>query len=471
MKGKVLFVIHDVYQDDNEFPLGVAYLASVLRNKGVRVHVYCQDVFHYPNSHLAKFLQANIFDIIGLGFLAARFKETVLPLCKVINKHKKNAWFVLGGHGPSPVPVYMLQKTGADIVAVGEAEETIVEILDCKVNRKPLDNVKGIVFQQGCGIHFNERRKPIRDLNSLPLLAWDLFPMEKYTGSCLYMGQLETEKSLAIISGRGCYGCCSFCYRMEKGLRIRSVENVVEEMKVLNEKYGVSYFTFQDELFLCKKQRIFDFENVLDKNKLKIKFTCNARVDIFDRETAECLERFGCQKLNVGFESMNQKVLDVMNKHTTVEQNFQLVEICKDVGLPMGLNFIWGSPFDTEESLQGIVDFLKTYNTHVEIRTVRPPTPYPGSPLYYDAIKQGLLKGPEDFFAKFKNSDLLTINFTDIPDDSFYKLLYEANSELVVDHFGHTALDMDEAKRMIASFHALYFEGKHDFRGARHFER
>ncbi len=100
MKGKVLLIIHDVHQDDNQFPLGPAYLAAVLKKEGIEVEVYCQDVFHYPNSHLAKLLDSNHYDLIGLGFLAARFKETVEPLCEVINQHKKDAWLVLGGHGP-----------------------------------------------------------------------------------------------------------------------------------------------------------------------------------------------------------------------------------------------------------------------------------------------------------------------------------------------------------------------------------
>jgi len=74
-------------------------LASALQREGIDVQVYCQDVFHYPNSHLADLLQSNRFDLIGLGFLAGRFKETVEPLCKVINQHKRDAWLVLGGMG------------------------------------------------------------------------------------------------------------------------------------------------------------------------------------------------------------------------------------------------------------------------------------------------------------------------------------------------------------------------------------
>jgi radical SAM superfamily enzyme YgiQ (UPF0313 family) len=471
MKGRVLLVVHDVYQDDNEFPLGVAYLASVLRRAGIDVRIYCQDVFHYSNHHLAELLQGSDFDLIGLGFLAARYGRTVEPLCEVINKCKKEAWLVLGGHGPSPIPEYVLNKTQADVVAIGESEDTIVDLVRCKANREGLADVEGIAYRQDGEVAVNARRRPIMDLDTIPFPAWELLPTETYASCCLYPGQEKAERSLAMIATRGCLGRCSFCYRMEKGIRLRSIENVVEEMKCLSSKYGVSYFCFQDELFVLNKRRLFEFEDALQRQKLRIKFSCNARVDMFDREMAQCLKQMGCKKINVGFESMNQKVLDGMCKRTTVEENIRFAETAKEAGLNMGLNVIWGNPYDTEESLKGIVEFLKKYNTYGEVRTIRPVTPYPGSPLYYDAIQKGLLEGPDDFFNKFRNSDLLTVNFTDIPEDRFYQLLFAANRELITDHFRHTNGDTAEARKLIDSFHELYFSKQHAFSGARHYER
>ena len=105
------------------------------------------------------------------------------------------------------------------------------------------------------------------------------------------------------------------------------------------------------------------------------------------------------------------------------------------------------------------------------MRTIRPVTPYPGSDLYYEAIERGLLSGPEDFFNKFKNSDLYTVNFTDIPKDRFYKLLFEANKELIIDHYEHTTKDMNSVNRLIKDFYNLYFRRKTTFRGARHYDK
>jgi len=319
MNGRVLLIVHDIYQKHNNFPLGQAYLASVLKREGVDIEVYCQDVFHYPNDHLASLLQSKHFDIIGLGFLSARFKETVEPLCEVINQYKKDAWLVLGGHGPSPIPEYMLRTTGADVVAIGEAEKTVVDLVKCKVNKGNLSNIEGIAYRNGEQIYVNSRRKLVMDLDSLPFPAWDIFPMEEYTTSSIRPGQDKTEKSLDIITTRGCTNRCSFCYRMEKGIRSRKIGDVIEEMKTLMSKFGVTYFHIADELTFFSKKRVFEFEEVLEKNGLKIKYFCDIRANLIDREVAESLKRSGCQLVNIGFESLDQAVLDRINKGTKVE--------------------------------------------------------------------------------------------------------------------------------------------------------
>ena len=471
-KGKVLFIIHDVYQDDNEFPLGVAYLAAVLKRAGVEVDIACQDVYHWSNEELAeKFLKTKEYDLIGIGFLAARFKETVLPLCKTVNKYKKNGWLVLGGHGASPIADYVLKKTEADVVAIGEAEETIVELLNCKTKGSDLSKVRSIVYRTGNDIVFTERRPVIRNLDSIPFPEWSLFPMDKYVNSIVPFGAEKDVKRIGMLSSRGCINRCNFCYRMEMGIRLRSTENIIEEMKLLNQKYGITYFGMYDELFCFPKKKTIDFCKAIKNENLKIGFDCNARVDIFDEETAVYLKEAGCTFLNFGMESSSQKVLDLMKKNTTVEQNIEAAEIARKAGIGLGLNFLLGNKGDTKKSLWGNVELIKKYNYYDQVRTIRPPTPYPGCPLYYEAIEKGLLKGPEDFFDKFKNSDLLLVNFTNIPEQEFYKLLFEANKDLLTDHFQHTTGDMEAANNYIQGFYDLYFGGKLDFRGARHYEK
>lgn len=469
--GKVLFIIHDLYQDDNHFPAGIGYLAAVLKRENTDVTVYNQDLFHFPNGELAKFLTTHSFDIIGIGFLAARFRETILDLCMTVTAHKKNAWLVLGGHGPSPIPEYILQTTQADAVVIGEGEETFVELLKCKLEGGNLGSIEGIAYREGNEVTVNKRRKPIKNLDTIPFPAWEIFPIEKYA-TCLKMFRMEeNEKILGIVTSRGCINRCNFCYRMEKGIRFRSVKNVIQEIKALNSVYGITYFNMMDELFVYPKKRIFEFRDELENHDMNIKFSCNARVDGFDREIAECLKDCGCQFLNFGMESSCQDVLDAMKKRTTVAQNIAAAEISRNAGIGLGLNFIWNNLGDTEKSLKDNVALIKKYNTYDQIRTIRPVTPYPGCDLYYYAIDNGLLSGPDDFFNRFKNSDLITVNFMDIEPEKCYELLFEANKELILDYYAHTSSDTEEADRLIGNFYNLYFGSDVTFRGARHYSK
>lgn len=471
-KNKVLFIIHDLCQEDNRFPLGPAYMAAVLHRQGAQVEAYSMDIFHYTNEQLANHLEKNEYDLIGLGFLAARFTETVVALCQVVKAHKKNAWFVLGGQGPSPIPEYILKTTGADIVAIGEAENTIIDLLACKINNGNLFQVKGIAYLDKGVFHYTGQNKFVAKLDDLPFPLWEIFPMKEYTASNKLFKQQTGEKSLMTLTGRGCVNRCNFCYRLERGVRLRSIGKIIEEMKILWERYGVNCYFFEDELFVLSKRRLNEFELQLKESGLKIKFSCNARVDIFDEEIVEILKRSGCQFINIGFESSSDRVLKLMRKNTTVEQNIRALEIVKTCGgIGLGLNFIWNNLGDDEQTLKNNVALIKKYNTYYQCRTIRPVTPYPGSDLYYELIKTGKLSGVEDFFNRFKNSDLMLINLMELSDVRAYELLLEANSELIRDHYRQVGGDLAEAENIIQQLADLYTGKITKFRGARHHER
>ena len=470
--NKVLFIIHDLYQDDNRFPLGPAYLAAVLNKNGATAEAYCMDVFHFSNDDLARHLDKNEYDLIGVGFLAARFEETVRELCRVINAHKKNAWLILGGHGPSPIPEYILRETGADMIAIGEAENTIIDLLSCKLNNGSLADVPGIAYLDKGEYRYTGPAKIVKQLDDVPFPLWEIFPMEKYTACSQMYNQGPEEKSFSIIAGRGCINRCNFCYRMEKGIRLRSVANIMEELKLLYSQYGVNCFFFEDELFVFSKARLKEFNEALKEAGLKIKYLANARVDIIDEELVELLKETGCQFVNIGFESSSDRVLELMKKNATSDQNIRAMEIInKAGGIGMGLNFIWNNLGDTEESLKENVRLIKKYNTYYQCRTIRPVTPYPGADLYYTLIEMGKIDGPKDFFLKFKNSDLIFENVMDIPLEKAYDCLLAANTELIRDHYSHKGENVEEGEALIRQLDGLYSGKITTFRGTRHYNR
>lgn len=388
----------------------------------------------------------------------------------MINKNKKKAWLVLGGHGPSPIPEYILRTTEADIVIIGEAENTITDLLNCKINQGDLSRMDGIAYIKDNVYQQTKPHKMITKLDELPLPLWEIFPMEKYTNCLKFFNQKPDEKSFSIITSRGCINRCNFCYRMEPGIRLRSVNKIVDEIKILYDRYGVNCYFFMDELFVVSKERLLEFEKELKANNLKIKYSCNARVDIFDEEIVEILKRTGCRFINVGFESSDDNVLRLMKKHTTVEQNIRVLEMIKRLGgIGLGLNFIWNNFGDNEQTLRKDAELIKKYNIYYNCRTIRPVTPYPGSDLYYKLIEMGKIKGPEDFFDRFKNSDLLFINLMDMTDERAYKLLLEVNTDLLFDHYRHTGKDSEVANILVKQLSDLYAGKDIKFRGVRRY--
>jgi len=467
-----LIVVHDNHQETNVFPLGAAYIAASLQSVNVDVEVYCMDVYHHTNSELEQKLKNNSYDMLLLGFMVARFRRTVRELCHVIYRNKKSAKFILGGYGPSAIPEYIMQETGCDVICIGEADHTVCEIAECIKDNQIFDDVKGIVWRSDNGkIVTNPSREKNKNLDLLPYPAWDLFPMDIYTTNLHYPRMDEKEKSFPLMSTKGCTDRCTFCFRLESGIRSRSVDNIIGEMKILNNRYGITYFNFVDELAIISRKQILKLTSAIRRNFNKIKYRMDCRVTLFDDEIAQSLKESGCVFLNIGFESSSQFVLDEMSKRATVQQNINAANIANRHDIGIGVNMIWGMPGDNEKTLRDNAKFIMQYNQYDQIRTIRPVTPYPGSPLYYKAIKEGHLKGPADFFEKFKNSDRYMVNFMGIPEEEVYEMLIDVNTDLIMDHFNNTSNDMDTANRLIRELTNLYKNEDYIYTGPRTYNK
>lgn len=468
MNERALIIVHDNYQEDNYFPLGAAYVAAVFDFADVHVDTYCMDVYHHTNDDLSDYLDCHDYDYICLGYLAARFNETVLDLSRVINEKKKDAKFIIGGHGVTPIPKYMLEKTHADVAILGEAEQQIYTL----TQHVPYGEIDGIAFvTERNEIEINTPAKPIKKVGLIPFPLWSVFPMAKYINAAKWKGWETGDRSFAILTSRGCVNKCNFCYRMEKGIRVRSIPNIIAEIKELNSTYGINYFLIQDECFILNKKRLQLFIDALNELNFPIKYCCDCIVNRFDDEIANMLKESGCQFINFGFESNNQKILDAIHKRTTIAQNRKAAEIAMKHELAMGLNFIWNEYGDDYETICNNMEFIKEFSDCYQLRTVKPVTPYPGSELYYRALNDGKLKDEDDFFRKYKNTDLITVNYMDIDRDEAHRHLFEINSELIRWHGKQTNRDADAVDVDIESFRRLYFENDYHFRGVRHYDK
>ena len=460
---KVCFVIYDNDSYIHWFPQGIAYLASVLRKADHDITIYNQDVFHYPESHLIDFLTENHFDVVGVGVIGGYYQyRKLLKISDAINEVPDRPLYVIGGHGPAPEPEYFLKKTGADVVVIGEGEISTQNLLKAFETSDELKTVDGIAFldtDDKCII--TEKQQLIADLDSIPFPAYDLFPMDYY--GLLRMPNIKNnERCIPILSSRGCPYRCNFCYRMDDGVRLRSPENIIEEMKLLKDEYRISYFAFADELTMVSPKRTKELCQAFIDADLNVKWDCNGRLNFAKPEILDIMKRAGCVFINYGIESVDDDCLKAMNKNLTVEQVTDGIKNTLAAGISPGYNIIWGNIGEDETTLEKGVQFLLEYDDHAQLRTIRPVTPYPGSDLYDYAIAKGLLKDVEEFYDNMHtNSDLLAVNFTKLTDDEFHRHLFNANRRLLENYYEHLK------KTMIETARKLYLEQDESFRGFR----
>ncbi len=460
---KILLVVYDNDSFVHWFPQGLAYIAAVLRLEGHEVEIYNQDKSHAPDKALTKYLNNNDFDVIGVSVIAGYYQyQKLLKISEAINKSRKRPYYLLGGHGPAPEPEYFLKITGADVVVIGEGEVTISELMEAIAGKKALKSVKGIAFMDGDKVKITPRRTLIKDIDTIPLPAYDLFPMDYYR--LLRMPRtVNTDFVMPVLSGRGCTFRCNFCYRMDKGFRPRSTEAIVDEIRFLKRNYGITYITFSDELLMSSVERTEELCKGMIKARLNVRWCCNGRLNYAKPDLLKLMKKSGCVFINYGIEAMDDQVLKSMKKGLTCKQIIKGIEATKKEGIAPGYNIIFGHIGDTKETLQKGVDFLLKYDDELsQMRTIRPVTPYPGSPLYYHAIEKGLLKDVKDFYEnKHTNSDLVAINFTDMTNKEFHRCLMKANITLIENYYKNLkASTVDQTRK-------LYLKENASFRGFR----
>lgn len=459
---RVLLVIYDNDSYISWFPVGLAYISAVLIRHGYEVEIYNQDMHHYPETHLQQHLDNNKYDVIGLSLISGYYQyKKALKISEAINRSKNRPFYILGGHGPTPEPEFFLDKTGADAIVMGEGEITILELMEALKNKRTLHHVNGIAFRDNNQCIINESRPLIDDINTIPFPAYHLFPIQYYR--LLRMPHCRnSDLVMPILSGRGCPFKCNFCYRMDEGFRPRSNEGIIDEIKMLKRDYGINYIAFGDEILMSSKERVISLCNDFIKHKIDVKWECDGRLNFAKKDVVSLMKKAGCVFINYGIEAFDDQILKNMNKSLTTKQIKAGIEATLAAGISPGFNIIFGNIGESRETLWKGVDFLLRYDDGAQMRTIRPVTPYPGSPLYKYAIEKGLLRDCQDFYEnKHINSDLVTINFTDMSDDEFHKSLFEANTVLLDNYFNKL-----KAKYNI-QMKKLYFELDASFRGFR----
>lgn len=413
----------------NVLPLGLGYIASALRSSGNEVEIMDINAYRWSPEEVEEQIKKADFDIAGIGGIVTVYKY-VKWLTQIIKKYHAGKHILVGGSVGTSIPHVVLEKTGADVVCIGEGEVTVVELVEAIKNNRDLSGIDGIWFKgQGGKIHRNKNRKPIKDMDTISLPAWDLFPMDIYLKNPVGApnrnkwidgtSEGNTVLSMNLSGTRGCPYKCIYCYHdfMGHGYRHRSPQNIITEMKALNEKYGVGYFHFIDDEFCMKKNFVYDFCRAV-KSELngRITWGCAGRVNLMTEDLIAAMVDAGCVLIAYGIESGSQRMLDAMKKGVSVEQAKEAIRLTKKYLGWADCSFMIGTPGESRETVMETVNFCKELDLTPEVIFFT--TPYPGTELYKMALTQGKIADEEEYILGLgEQGEKVRVNFTGFSDN------------------------------------------------------
>lgn len=374
-------------------PLGLAYIASYLEKNGfadIRVIDYNVE----PNARLPK------ADVIGITATTPLIKSA----WKIAKKAKKmGALTVIGGPHVSALPQESANLSQVDFVAIGEGEETMLEL--CRAIEKGDKNfkdIRGLCFKKGKKPFFTNPRPFIQDLNSLPFPAYSLFKLSKYTSTQPLISR--NKPSVGIMTSRGCPFGCYFCYKGTFGRiwRFRDVESVVNEWEYLVKDLKIKEIALMDDGFNINIDRAIKICEEIKRRGIVVPWRAHngIRADRAPKKLLKAMRDSGCYYIAFGVESSDQHLLDSLGKNLKLKDVVRAFKICRKLGILTMAFFMVGNPGETKEGIKKTIDFSIKLDSDFAQFSVA--TPFPGTKIFELVKENGrLLVSDWDEYSQF----------------------------------------------------------------------
>ncbi|MBI5554284.1 MAG: B12-binding domain-containing radical SAM protein [Elusimicrobia bacterium] len=390
-------------------PLGLSCLASYLKEKGHPAFVYNAD--HAPESahiniveysknqgkyqsavnneqhpiwqEVREVLDNFRPDLVGISVMSVK----ILPAKKLISllrKIDKNMVIVCGGQHPTIDPELFLRDDPVDFVVRGEGELTLAELIE-KLSHREADyeNIKSLSFLRALKIIHVPPRQLMPDLAILPLPEKD---------NVIFRETYNMDDFSIVMTSRGCPYACGFCgsgNMWHRTVRYFPVEKVIAEIEFLKKKYQVTNIKFMDDSFSVNSQRVEKICLEILKAKLNITWSCLTRVNLVDDGLIRLMKKAGCTKIDIGIESGNPRVLQLIDKEITIQQIERAVKVMDKYKIFWAGFFMFGFPTETEEEIMDTLYFMKKIKPGWANLSIF--TPYPGTKLYDLCLRYGII--------------------------------------------------------------------------------
>lgn len=371
-------------------PMGVLYLATILRKEGLEVSMLDQAAKGFSMKDAVEWVKKEDPDILGFSTLTG-LGRTAAMIANEVKKENPNITIVFGGYHATFNAERLLKKyLCIDIAVRGEGECTAAELVECLEKRQELKNVLGITFREKDRIISTPDRPLIEKLDPLPFPDRKLLDVEYH--STIAGAHIAPKKFTSIISSRGCPYRCRFCacQRFARGTwRHRSVENMLEELRFLVSE-GYKQFMFVDDSFSVNLKRVVGFCQRVRKERMDIEWFFEGRVDHCSYDMLREAVKAGCRIIFLGIESANQKVLDYYDKRITPEQSRHAVKTARKAGVDVvSGSFIVGAPNETKKEIENTLKFAQ--QLALDIPQFNILCAFPGTDLWKELKVKGIL--------------------------------------------------------------------------------
>ena len=369
------------------YPLGLMYIAAYLRSRRPEAEIEILDLrcTRDPFSVLRTKLRQFGPEVVGVSALTCE-AESMHAVAETAKAHDLGIKVVAGGPHISACTDDVIADQHIDTWVIGEGEETFHDLVQAFLDDDDLASVPGIGYRDGDQTYLSSRREPVASLDALPFPAWDLVDIEVYA-KYGRAGNLRRGRFLPLYTSRGCPYQCYYCHNLfGKRFRARSADNVIEEVQLIQERYGVRDLEVYDDIFnldleraksICRGLIELDFD-------VTLAFPNGVRADRLDRELIELLSEAGTTNLAVAVETASPRLQRKIGKNLDLHRVKQAISVADKNGIVTNGYFMLGFPTETKEEIRQTIAYAEDTDLHFASFFIV--TPYPGTPLWSEVM-------------------------------------------------------------------------------------
>ncbi len=403
-------------------PLGMLYIATVLRKEGIEVSMIDEAAQGFSMKDTVDWVKKEDPDILGFSTCSSSGRKAAI-IAEKVKKENPNIIIVFGNFYATFNAERILKKYPfVDVIVRGEGEHTSLELAKCLEKEEDLKKVLGISFRKKDQIITTPDRPLIKDVDSIPFPDRELLDIAYHNTTAGI--NVAPKKFSSFVSSRGCVFRCRFCgcRRLARNLwRSRSVENILEELHLLASE-GYKQFLFVDDNFTLNPKRVIRICQRMRKEKVDVEWFAEGRVDQCSYAMLREMANANCRMVYFGIENASQKVLDYYDKQTTPEQAKVAVENARKAGIDVIVtSFILGAPNETREEIQNTLEFAQ--KLQVDIPQFNLLATFPGTDIWEELKKKGFLD--EDQY--WENGVLVPdVSPDTVPREEIEKMIHES---------------------------------------------